>query len=57
MLLYWRRRTWVESGHLTPGSCSMRLDHAPGAAQACTQGTRCRVWAGDKEEKGLVGAV
>ena len=57
MLLYWRRRTWVESGHLAPGSCSMRLDHVPGATQARTQGTGCRVWAGDQEEKGLIAAV
>lgn len=57
MLLCWRPRVWVESSHLTPGSCSVRLDRALGATKARVQGAGWCGWAGGQEEKGLVGAV
>ena len=43
--------------HLTPGSCSVRLDRALGATEARVQGAGCCGWTGGQEEKGLVGAV
>lgn len=46
----------VESSHLTPGSCSVRLDRrAWGPLRRARAGRGWCGWAGGQEEKGLAG--